>query len=121
MCASELGKSQAVLAEYGLDESELSLFRYRGYGNPGPTRLETQDGRSIEKSYGEMWADEATWQLQFRCKICPDAIGESADLAASDVWPGGSPTGEDEGFNGVITRTQTGRTADSGRAGAPHT
>jgi coenzyme F420 hydrogenase subunit beta len=55
-----------------------------------------------------MWADEATWRIQPRCKICPDAIGESADLAASDVWPGGGPTGEDAGFNGIIVRTARG-------------
>lgn len=30
---------------------------------------------------------------QPRCKICADPIGEAADLVASDVWPGGGPTG----------------------------
>jgi len=55
-----------------------------------------------------MWVDESTWRIQPRCKICPDAIGESADLAASDVWPGGGPSGEDEGFNGIIVRTVRG-------------
>jgi coenzyme F420 hydrogenase subunit beta len=84
------------------------MFRYRGNGNPGPTRLETKDGRIFELTYQQMWADEATWRIQPRCKICPDAIGESADLAASDVWPGGGPSGEDEGFNGIIVRTRRG-------------
>jgi coenzyme F420 hydrogenase subunit beta len=106
--ASDLTKSEEVVSELGIRPDELSLFRYRGYGNPGPTRLETKDGRSVELAYGEMWADEATWRIQPRCKICPDAIGESADLAASDVWPGGGPTGEDEGFNGIIVRTARG-------------
>ena len=46
--------------------------------------------------------------MHFRCKICPDAIGESADIAALDTWSGGSPEGENEGFNGVIVRTQRG-------------
>ena len=39
---------------------------------------------------------------------CPDAIGDSADLAALDTWPGGSPVGEDEGFNAAIIRTKKG-------------
>ena len=103
--ASELGKSQALLDEFGVSESELSLFRYRGYGNPGSTRLETRDGRSFETSYQDLWADEGSWRIQTRCKLCPDAIGEAADLAALDIWPGGSPTGEDAGFNGVIIRS----------------
>ncbi|MEM7346391.1 MAG: Coenzyme F420 hydrogenase/dehydrogenase, beta subunit C-terminal domain [Chloroflexota bacterium] len=108
--ASELGKSQAILDDFGLTEDELSVFRYRGYGNPGKTRIETKDGRAFELNYNDMWDDEGKWQLQFRCKICPDAIGEGADLAASDVWPGGGPTGEDSGFNGIIARTQIGLT-----------
>jgi coenzyme F420 hydrogenase subunit beta len=107
--ASELTKSREILDEFGIVEEELSLFRYRGHGNPGPTRLETKDGRSFELTYQQMWADESRWRIQSRCKICPDAIGESADLVASDVWPGGGPTGEDEGFNGIILRTRRGR------------
>ena len=106
--ASDLGKSQAVLDAKGFDEEDLSLFRYRGYGNPGPTRGETRSGHSFEMSYQEMWEDEAGWRIQSRCKICPDALGEAADLAASDIWPGGSPEGEDDGFNGVVTRTKAG-------------
>lgn len=106
--ASDLTKSEEVVCDLGLRPEELSLFRYRGNGCPGPTRVETSDGRAFELTYQDMWEDEATWRIQPRCKICPDAIGESADLAASDVWPGGGPSGEDEGFNGIIVRTQRG-------------
>src|SRR3984885_8636208 len=110
VCGGAAGLTQAeeVVSGLGIRPDELSLFRYRGNGCPGPTRLETQDGRSFELTYQDMWEDEATWRIQPRCKICPDAIGESADLAASDVWPGGGPAGEDEGFNGIIVRTQRG-------------
>ncbi|QGX98808.1 hypothetical protein EI983_11210 [Roseovarius faecimaris] len=107
--ASDLGKSQAVLEELGLREEEVTLFRYRGHGNPGPTRIETRSGEAFEKTYLDMWADEAGWRIQSRCKICPDAIGEAADIAAADIWPGGAPMGEDEGFNGVITRSPAGQ------------
>ena len=106
--ASDLTKSEEVVSNLGIRSEQLSLFRYRGYGCPGPARLETKDGQSFELTYGEMWEDESTWRIQPRCKICPDAIGESADLAASDTWPGGGPSGEDEGFNGIIVRTPRG-------------
>jgi coenzyme F420 hydrogenase subunit beta len=106
--ASELTKSEEVLAELGVAENQLSLFRYRGYGNPGPTRVETRDGRAFELTYQKMWEVEASWKIQARCKICPDAMGEGADLSASDVWPGGGPTGDDEGFNGILVRTRRG-------------
>ena len=105
---SRLSKSRAVLDEFGLDEDELALFRYRGHGNPGPTVVETLDGRSFTKTYLELWENEASWEVETRCKFCPDALGEAADVAAADIWPGGAPTGEDEGFNGIIVRTAAG-------------
>ncbi|MFN3208296.1 MAG: Coenzyme F420 hydrogenase/dehydrogenase, beta subunit C-terminal domain [Roseovarius sp.] len=107
--ASDLGKSQAVLDELGVEEEALALFRYRGHGNPGPTRVETREGSAFEKTYQEMWADEAGWRIQTRCKLCPDAIGEAADIAAADIWPGAEPEGEDAGFNGVILRSPAGQ------------
>ncbi len=106
--ASDLGKSADVLQRLRIRENELALFRYRGHGNPGPTRVETRDGRVFELTYQQLWEDESRWMIQPRCRICPDAIGLEADIAASDVWPGGSPVAEDEGFNGIIVRTPRG-------------
>jgi coenzyme F420 hydrogenase subunit beta len=106
--ASDLRKSEEVLQQFRIHESELALFRYRGHGNPGLTRVETKDGRAFELTYQQLWEDESKWMIQPRCRICPDAIGVEADIAASDVWPGGSPAGEDAGFNGIIVRTARG-------------
>jgi coenzyme F420 hydrogenase subunit beta len=106
--ASELTKSTEVLAAFGVEESELTLLRYRGHGNPGATRVETAGGAVHELTYDEMWRDESTWRIQSRCKICPDAIGESADIVAADCWDGGGPQGEDAGFNAVLVRTGAG-------------
>ena len=99
----------AGLAEFGLEEDDVALFRYRGHGNPGPTVVETTAGERFTKSYLEMWEDESGWDVETRCKLCPDALGEAADVAAADVWPGGAPTGEDAGFNGIIVRTAVGQ------------
>ena len=107
---STMTKAQHVLNHFDIDESRVTLYRHRGYGNPGPTRIETRDNQSVEISYQELWADEAGWCLESRCKLCPDALGECADIAAADVWPGGSPSGEDEGFNGIVVRTPRGET-----------
>lgn len=106
--ASDLGKSLDVLNGLGVAEKDVRLFRYRGHGNPGPTRIETRDGRGFELSYDDMWGDGAGWRIQPRCKICPDAVGEAADLVSADCWPGGAPEGEDEGFNAVLARTEAG-------------
>lgn len=105
---SRLTKSLEFLREYGIAESELTVFRYRGYGNPGRTRAETVDGHAFEKTYAELWEDEAGWEIETRCKLCPDALGEAADIVAADVWPGCNPIGEDAGFNGIVIRTAAG-------------
>lgn len=107
--ASEFAKTLDLVEGFGLAEDEVALLRYRGMGNPGLTRVETKDGRAFSVTYRDLWRDEGKWMLQFRCKICADAIGELADIAVSDVWPDGSPSGEDPGFNGFIARTPKGR------------
>ena len=107
---SKLSKFRDQLDAWGVAEAELTSFSYRGYGCPGPTTAETTDGRRYETTYQKLWADETTWRNFYRCKICPDAIGLSADIAALDIWDGGVPEGEDEGWNGFIVRTQAGRT-----------
>jgi len=106
--ASEFAKTRDLVEGFGLAEEDVARLCYRGLGNPGLTRVEAKDGRTFSTTYGEMWRDEGKWMLQFRCKICADAIGELADIAVSDVWPNGEPSGEDAGFNGIIARTPNG-------------
>ena len=105
---AEFTKSQDFIESFDVKEDELSVFRYRGFGNPGKMYIKTKNGKEHDKEYNSFWGEESTWRVPFRCKICPDAIGESADLAALDTWEGGSPKGEDEGFNAAIVRTQKG-------------
>lgn len=106
--ASKLTKHWKLIESLDMDRDSVTSLRHRGYGNPGPTRVTISSGRSEQIPYREMWEDEAKWDLQWRCKVCPDGMGEVADLVALDCWPGGVPTGEDAGFNGIITRTRKG-------------
>ncbi len=107
---SRLTKTTEMLAQLGVTEDDVADLRYRGEGNPGPTTVRTTDGRVLETTYLDMWADESGWELETRCKLRPDALGECADIAAADAWPGGAPTGEDDGFNAVVVRTDAGET-----------
>lgn len=104
-----LKASLDFLARRGLERDEVSAFRWRGHGCPGPTWARTRDGREFEGRYREFWVDNP-WTTQFRCKICPDAIGLQADLAVGDAWPGGWPQGEDPGWNAVVAHTDIGET-----------
>ena len=106
--STEFTKSQDFIESFKVQEEELSIFRYRGFGNPGKMYIKTKDGREHDREYNSFWGEESTWRVHFRCKICPDAIGESSDIAALDTWRGGSPKGEDEGFNAAIVRTKNG-------------
>jgi coenzyme F420 hydrogenase subunit beta len=101
------------LHRIGIDPASVTGFSYRGDGCPGPTRITTADGKVHDYHYLDFWGeDESAWSLPFRCKVCADGIGEAADIAASDTWPGGSPnrvdSETDPGTNALIVRTAAG-------------
>lgn len=103
-----------VLEKFGIDPGQVSKLRYRGNGCPGPTAITLENGRNINKRYTDFWGgDESAWNLPHRCKVCADGIGEAADIAASDTWPGGTPDpaveDQDPGINAVIVRTAKGQ------------
>ncbi len=96
---ADLQCSRWMLKRQGVPggEENLSLFRYRGYGCPGPTRAVTKDGTVYDEPYLEFWYGPHGWTHQFRCKICADPSGEMADITVADAWPGGMPAGEEWG------------------------
>ncbi len=103
---------QDFFARYGIDPASITGVRYRGQGCPGPTRIETGDDVRALDYLDLCTEDPSLWMVPFRCKICPDAIGEAADIAASDTWPGGSPargsSQSDPGTNALVIRTEAG-------------
>jgi len=115
MVCGGYGTPQGTIEFYkrvGIKPSEVTALRYRGRGCPGPTRVETLEDAQ-EFHYLDFWGeDETTWTLPFRCKICPDGIGEATDIAASDTWIGGGPnrvdSASDPGTNALIARTRAG-------------
>lgn len=105
--------TEAFCQRNGIEPETVTALRYRGRGCPGPTRVEWKGG-AAEYHYLDYWGeDESQWKLPFRCKVCADGIGEGADLAAADTWPGGSPdrigSETDPGVNAIIARTATGQ------------
>ena len=109
-----LKTAHAMVENMGAEPDELSLYRYRGEGWPGSAHMETSDGRAFDLTYEQAWLDETVpwkYDLPFRCKICPDAIGELADIAVPDGWimkDGGPIYDEAPGVNLVIARTPKG-------------
>jgi len=118
--------ARRIAAYQGVQEDELRVFRWRGNGWPGPTHIETKDGRSLDMTYDDVWYRTDvpwTYDIQFRCKICPDAIGELADVACPDGWvmENGRPIHrEADGMNVLVARTERGEklVAEAVAAGA---
>jgi coenzyme F420 hydrogenase subunit beta len=102
-----------ILAAMGLAGRKLASFRFRGNGWPGLTEAQTVDGEIATMRYADSWGRFLSTEVQYRCKICPDAVGGSADIAAADAWYGGEsgyPTFEEQdGRSLVIGRTAQGR------------
>ena len=121
--------AERVARYHGVEPDELSVFRWRGNGWPGPTHVESHDGRAFDLTYDQTWFDASmpwTYDVQFRCKICPDAIGELSDVSCPDAWvmvDGKSIHAEAPGANLFIARTRAGEAlvAEAIAAGAIET
>ncbi|WP_271612276.1 Coenzyme F420 hydrogenase/dehydrogenase, beta subunit C-terminal domain [Bradyrhizobium sp. CCBAU 21362] len=104
--------AKAVLRHHGVDELDVALYRYRGEGWPGPLRVQTRDGSVHDLPYPGAWRmGKFGYELPFRCKICPDGVGEVADISVPDGWilRNGKPVyAEAPGTNVVIVRTPAG-------------
>ena len=102
-----------ILAALGLAGRKLASFRFRGNGWPGLTEARTVEGEVATMRYADSWGRYLSSEVQYRCKICPDAIGGAADIAAADAWYGGEtgyPTFEEqEGRSLVIGRSAAGQ------------
>lgn len=115
MCAgvpSYRGTSALLKAMGVTDESEVVSFRFRGDGWPGYATAELADGTRFSMDYENSWGGILNRHLQFRCKICPDGIGEFADIVCADGWhydEAGNPLfGEQDGRSIVLSRTAKG-------------
>jgi coenzyme F420 hydrogenase subunit beta len=101
-----------ILKRLGVAPDDVAAFRYRGDGWPGFATATRTDGTIERMSYADSWGDILSREVQFRCKICPDATGMAADIACADAWYGddrGYPSfDETDGRSLVIARTKTG-------------
>ncbi|MCR8726845.1 Coenzyme F420 hydrogenase/dehydrogenase, beta subunit C-terminal domain [Frigidibacter sp. ROC022] len=81
-----LAGAREILARMGVEEDEVTAFRYRGDGWPGMARADLRNGTHREMSYADSWGGILSRHVQFRCKICPDGIGSFADVVCADAW-----------------------------------
>lgn len=90
----------------GVDPADLVRVGYRGPGWPGVLRLETSSGAVTEVPYPDYYDEYAAACTPPRCRVCPDALAELADISVGDTWLERF-TGCD-GVSDVIARTAAG-------------
>jgi coenzyme F420 hydrogenase subunit beta len=106
--------TDALVSRLGIPPEEaLSQLRYRGGGWPGRFTAVSAGGQEVSTGYDESWGQHLGPTTQWRCKICPDGVGESSDLAAGDLWRvderGYPDFTEGDGMSVLIARTARGR------------
>lgn len=107
------GGVNAILKHLGVAPEDVASFRFRGDGWPGFATATRHDGTSARMSYADSWGNILSKHVQFRCKICPDAVGGHADIVAADAWYGderGYPSFEEQdGRSLIMARTSAGQ------------
>jgi coenzyme F420 hydrogenase subunit beta len=92
------------------DPASVQSVRYRGRGWPGNTVVAFRDcgeSQTRELTYEQSWGQILQKYRQWRCYICPDHIGEFADIAVADAWH--RPVADHQpGRSVIIARTQRG-------------
>ena len=104
--------TDSLVEKLGCGTTAIDDLWYRGRGWPGRFTVVAGDEQH-SLSYEESWGAHLGRSLQWRCKICPDGVGELGDITAADFWEAdesGYPTfSEQDGRSAIIVRTDYGR------------
>lgn len=101
--------TEVAALQAGLDPAVLASVSYRGPGWPGGMRLATRDGRVRWRDYPAYYDRYVAAHTPPRCRICPDALAELADISLGDAWL--ERFEGCDGVNDLIVRTPEGRRA----------
>ena len=100
-------RATAVLArQAGLDPAGLRSVSYRGPGWPGGMRLVDRHGTVRQKEYPGYCDRGFMALIPPRCRLCPDALAELADVSVGDAWL--QRFEGSDGVSDVIARTSAG-------------
>ena len=98
-----------LLKSLGIDPGDVQDLRYRGNGWPGmfSVTLKGQSEPVRQISYQESWGFMQAYR-PFSTHLCPDGMGEDADISCGDPWYREVGKGE-AGSSLILVRTETGR------------
>lgn len=87
---------------------QVSQIRYRGRGWPGNFAVWTNGSEkpTVEIPYLEAWGFLQKYR-PYRCYLCPDGTGETADISCGDPWY--RKDRNNPGYSLILLRTNRGR------------
>ena len=98
-----------LIEKMGINAGEIDSIRYRGNGWPGNFIVRYNKKGSIKTlTYKEAWGALAKNPRAFRCHLCPDGLGEFADISCGDAWHRYTDN-EDPGRSLILVRTERGK------------
>jgi len=83
-------------------------LRYRGEGWPGEFKARWEDGSEKRISYEQSWGSLTSYR-PLRCNLCPDGLGQLADISCGDAWDEYDPKRPSPGVSIVLVRTARGQ------------
>lgn len=99
----------SLLEELHIEKQTANEIRYRGKGWPGHFEVSSRNGAAHKKlTYEESWGILVKHHRSFRCNLCPDGLGELADISCGDAWHLYDKQREDTGRSLVLARTERG-------------
>jgi coenzyme F420 hydrogenase subunit beta len=99
--------TKSLLKKMSVNQSEVNSVRYRGEGWPGQFKVSLKNQKEINLSYNESWGNLQRFR-PLRCHICPDGLGEVADISCGDAWNRYDAAG-DIGRSLILARTKRGQ------------
>jgi coenzyme F420 hydrogenase subunit beta len=97
----------AILGKLEIEASSVTEVRYRGNGWPGKFNVKYDDNHQKSLTYMESWGELQKYR-SFRCHVCPDGLGQIADISCGDAWHLFKDD-ENPGMSLIIVRTERGR------------
>ncbi len=98
-----------LLKQLHVQPDDIDTLAYRGNGWPGLFKVSSKKHTS-EKSltYEKSWSFLEKYR-SFRCKLCPDSLGEFADIASGDAWHIYKKDIPNPGMSLVLVRSKRGK------------
>ena len=98
-----------LLEQLHVRPDDIDTLTYRGSGWPGLFKVSSKthtSGKSL--TYEKSWSFLEKYRT-FRCKLCPDSLGEFADIASGDAWHIYKKDKRNPGMSLILVRSKRGK------------